>query len=97
MSAVVIGGSTCMQGDIVAQGIELMLYGMGTVVLFLALLVAITTLMSRCVTRYFPEPLPTTAAESALQRLRGSAQPADDPNLVAVISAAIHQHRANKK
>ena len=28
-----------MQGDIVSQGLELMLFGMGTVVLFLALLV----------------------------------------------------------
>jgi oxaloacetate decarboxylase gamma subunit len=85
-----------MQGDIVAQGIELMLYGMGTVVLFLALLVVITTLMSRCVSRYFPESGST--AEAALQKLHGAAlPPADDPNLVAVISAAIHQHRAGKK
>jgi oxaloacetate decarboxylase gamma subunit len=85
-----------MQGDIVAQGIELMLYGMGTVVLFLALLVVITTLMSRCVSHYFPES--GSSAEAALQKLRGSAlPPADDPNLVAVISAAIHQHRAAKK
>jgi len=84
-----------MQGDIVAQGMELMLYGMGTVVLFLALLVVMTTLMSRCITRYFPES--ESSAEAALKRLRGQAQPADDPNLVAVISAAIHQHRVNKK
>ena len=85
-----------MQGDIVAQGIELMLYGMGTVILFLALLVVMTTLMSRCVSYYFPES--ESSAEAAMRKLRGSAQPpADDPNLVAVISAAIHQHRANKK
>ena len=45
-----------MQGDLVAQGVALMLYGMGTVVLFLALLVAATTAMSRVVTRFFPEP-----------------------------------------
>ena len=32
-----------MQGDIVAQGLELMLFGMGTVVVFLALLVAMAT------------------------------------------------------
>jgi len=85
-----------MQGDIVAQGIELMLYGMGTVVLFLALLVVMTTLMSRCVSLYFPES--ESSAEAALRKQRGSTQPpADDPNLVAVISAAIHQHRAGKK
>lgn len=87
-----------MQGDIVSQGVELMLYGMGTVVLFLALLVVATTGMSRFVVRYFPEEEPATAAQAALKRLRGNkAEPEQDPNLVAVISAAIHQHRANKK
>ena len=86
-----------MQGDIVAQGVELMLYGMGTVVLFLALLVVAIMVMSRCVTRYFPEE--ESSATAALQKLRGQtqAQSAEDPNLVAVISAAIHQHRTKKK
>ena len=88
-----------MQDDIVAQGVELMLYGMGTVVLFLALLVLAIVIMSRFVNNYFPEE--ESSAAAALQKLRGraqaQAQPEDDPNLVAVISAAIHQHRANKK
>jgi len=84
-----------MQGDIVAQGVELMLYGMGTVVLFLALLVLAIVIMSRFVNNYFPEE--ESSAAAALHKLRGRAQPEDDPNLVAVISAAIHQHRANKK
>ena len=84
-----------MQGDIVAQGVELMLYGMGTVVVFLALLVVVTTLMSSVITRYFPEVKSSAAA--ALQKLRAEAQPVSEPNLVAVISAAIHQYRVNKK
>ncbi|HDY82564.1 MAG: oxaloacetate decarboxylase [Gammaproteobacteria bacterium] len=90
-----------MQGDIVAQGVELILYGMSTVVLFLALLVVAIMIMSRVVTRYFPEQ--ESSAAAALQKLRGQKrsasqpQPADDPNLVAVIGAAIHQHRVNKK
>ena len=88
-----------MQGDIVAQGIELMLYGMGTVVLFLALLVVTTTLMSRLVGRYFPEPEPQSSAAAAIQKLRGKAPAGsvDDTDLVAVISAAIHQHRIKNK
>ena len=49
-------GCRAMQGDIVSQGLELMLYGMGTVVVFLALLVVATTGMSRLIGRYFPEP-----------------------------------------
>ena len=84
-----------MRGDIVAQGVELMLYGMGTVVLFLALLVVMTSVMSHWVNRYFPEPQSSAAA--ALNKLRGPVQSADDPELVAVISAAIHQHRRSKK
>jgi oxaloacetate decarboxylase gamma subunit len=81
-----------MQGDIVAQGIELMLYGMGTVVLFLALLVLATTGMSGLITRYFPQPeLPPV---SARERGAGKAvAPELDPGVVAVITAAIHQHR----
>jgi len=78
-----------------SQGIELMLYGMGTVVLFLALLVVATTVMARFITRYFPEPEPPVQA--ALQRLHAQNKPAGDPNLVAVITAAVHQHRSNKQ
>jgi oxaloacetate decarboxylase gamma subunit len=81
-----------MQGDIVAQGIELMLYGMGTVVLFLALLVVATTGMSGLITRYFPQPEPP--AVKAQERGAGKAvAPQLDPGIVAVITAAIHQHR----
>ncbi len=81
-----------MQGDIVAQGMELMLYGMGTVVLFLALLVLATTAMSGLISRYFPQPEPPPV--TARERGAGKAvAPQLDPGVVAVISAAIHQHR----
>jgi len=81
-----------MQGDIVAQGVELMLFGMGTVVLFLALLVIATTGMSAFITRYFPQPEPPPV--TARERGASAAAPAElDPGVVAVITAAIHQHR----
>lgn len=84
-----------MQGDIVAQGLELMLYGMGTVVLFLALLVLATTGMSGLITRYFPQPEPPSV--TARERGAGkAAAPQLDPGVVAVITAAIHQHRRTK-
>ncbi|KZX60588.1 oxaloacetate decarboxylase [Halioglobus sp. HI00S01] len=80
-----------MTDDIVGQGVELMVYGMGTVVVFLALLVVITTMMSRLMTRYFPElPAPEPAPRKPV-----SAAPAEG-EVVAAITAAIHQHR-NKK
>jgi oxaloacetate decarboxylase gamma subunit len=91
-----------MQGDLFAQGLELMLFGMGTVVLFLALLVVITAAMSLLVERWFPEPQPTPTAAEALRRLRaGQAAAAagapSEAELVAVIGAAVHCHRARKR
>ena len=77
-----------MSTSIVDQGVELMLFGMGTVILFLGLLVLATTLMSRILARYCPEPEPTPTPA----RVPGTPVAADS-ELVAVISAAIHQHR----
>jgi len=85
-----------MQADIVAQGVELMLYGMGTVVVFLTLLVVATTVMSRLMTRYFPDPAaPAVATRPAVSEQRRA--PAVAPQVVAAISAAIHQHRRRGK
>ena len=69
-----------------------MLYGMGTVVLFLALLVLATTAMSGIVSRYFPQPEPPPV--TARVRSPGEAATTElDPGVVAVITAAIAQHR----
>ena len=83
-----------MQEGIVAQGVELMLYGMGTVVLFLTLLIVATTAMSRLLARYFPEaePVPAQPGHRAVTTPAGQ-----DPNLVAAITAAIHQHRNRRR
>ena len=75
-----------MNADIVEQGVELMLFGMGTVIVFLGLLVLATTFMSRMVARYFPEPK-TAPARPAANAV------GNDGELIAVISAAIQQHR----
>lgn len=50
-----------MPSDLIAQGFELMLVGMGTVFVFLTVLVFATTAMSRLVSRFFPpEEVPLT-------------------------------------
>ena len=82
-----------MSASIVEQGVELMLFGMGTVIVFLGLLVLATTVMSRLVARYFPEPEPAPAPV----RVAGPTSAAADDELVAVISAAIHQHRSRRR
>ncbi len=81
------------QTDIVSAGLELMLYGMGTVIVFLTLLVLATILMSRLVGRFFPEPeIRPTPARQAF----GAPAPAQDKQLMAVIAAAIHKHRSRR-
>ena len=76
------------------QGIELMLYGMGTVLLFLVLLIYAMRLMSAVLARWFPEALaatPSPRAGDAAARA-GDAEVAD-PQLLAAIAAAVHAHR----
>ena len=59
-----------------AQGVQLMLAGMGVVFLFLAMLVAATVFMSRLVMRLQGEPGPTVeevaAIAAAIERHRAS-------------------------
>ena len=77
-----------MDDNLIGQGLELMLFGMGTVVIFLTLLVFITTAMSALVRRFAPAdapPLPETDG------------PPGDTVLLAVISAAIRKHRSSRK
>lgn len=86
-----------MSDQIVMQGVELMLYGMGTVVVFLALLVVVTTAMSRLISRYFPEPqLPVPAARRRPQPAAAAPAAAGD-EVIAAIGAALHQHRSRKQ
>ncbi len=71
-----------MDGSLLNQGLTLMLAGMGTVFVFLSLLVGAMTIMSS-VTRRFE---PAAALPGA-----GVSGPSDEE--VAAISAAIEMHR----
>ncbi|MCX2981037.1 oxaloacetate decarboxylase gamma chain [Halieaceae bacterium IMCC14734] len=75
-----------------SQGLELMLFGMGTVVIFLTLLVLITTVMSALVARFPPSPADTLAAPLPVSATTS----VTDPVLLSVISAAIHHHRKGR-
>ena len=74
-----------MESDLIGQGLELMLAGMGTVFLFLTLLVLATALMSRVVLRLQP-----IAARS------GASPRRDEAEEVAAIAAAIELHRRRR-
>jgi len=50
-----------MPSDILSESFQLLIYGMGTVFIFLYILVLVTTAMSRLVLRFAPEPEPVIA------------------------------------
>ncbi|GAA5316226.1 MAG: hypothetical protein AseanaTS_14310 [Candidatus Pelagadaptatus aseana] len=81
-----------MQQDILQQGIDLMLFGMGTVFVFLTVLVIATMIMSRVVSRFFPD-----APEPELAPVRAAPVGVNDPKLIAIIQDAVNQHRAKQK
>jgi len=75
------------EGSLVAQGVDLMIYGMGTVFVFLILLVIAVVALSAAVRRWLPEPVPVAPPPQPAQ-----SAPVDD-RLRAVIQAAIDRHR----
>lgn len=69
------------------EGLNLMLIGMGTVFLFLTLLVFCTQFMSHLIARYFPEaakPLPSAPPPAPDRR---------QEEILAAVSATVHHHR----
>lgn len=90
-----------MQNNLIDQGLELMLYGMGMVFVFLAVLIVVTMIMSALVQR-FAHSRASEAQSTALPAAQSTALPTalsadSDRTLIAVITAAIHQHRARRK
>lgn len=72
-----------------SKGIELMFAGMGIVFLFLAMLVVAINVMSSLVQRLFPDMPNTTSMPAVSSGI--------DKNIIAAISAALHQHRQKHK
>jgi len=77
-------------GTLISEGFNLMLLGMGTVFVFLTLLVFVTSIMSALVEKYGP-------VQPAGPKNPGAAGQLDEATLLAVISAAIHAHRSKHK
>lgn len=79
--------------DLLMEGVELMTFGVSAVFGFLVLLVVCIHVMSWIVTRVAPEAAPVAAAP----RRTATAPQSVDPELLAVIGAAVSQHRARRK
>ena len=75
-----------LNDDLFLQGLELMLVGMGTVFVFLTLLVLATTLMSYLVRRFVPASVPRA----------GTADGGPTAEEVAAISAAVARYREER-
>ena len=79
-----------VQNPLLQQGIELMLYGMGTVLTFLVLLIFATILMTSFLGKYFKE-------EPIEVQKKPSTNIVKDDKLNKILKEAIAQYRANKK
>ena len=79
---------------LISEGLTLMVFGMGFVFIFLTVLVLATNFMSYMVNRFLPE---AAAAPAVSRRPQPAAAATDDAQLMAVISAAVHQYRQRHK
>ncbi|MCP5179719.1 MAG: OadG family protein [Pseudomonadales bacterium] len=79
-----------MFSGMLGQGVELMVAGMGTVFVFLTVLVGATSIMSSMITRFLPPPLPAAPAAAPPQPESSSNEE------IAAITAALAMHRARK-
>lgn len=87
------------------EGITLMLFGMGFVFIFLTLLVIVTSLMSKIITKYeknvgvLPEdgvPSPAAFIPHHESIVLPQAE-TDDKTLISVLTAAVHKYRSRHK
>tara|TARA_R110001599_G_scaffold287816_4_gene490543 strand:- start:3315 stop:3584 length:270 start_codon:yes stop_codon:yes gene_type:complete len=79
------------EDELFMQGVELMLFGVSAVVIFLSLLVLAIGLASQVILRFFPQPAESQAV--APRRTSAAAESSLDAERIAVITAAVHQHR----
>jgi oxaloacetate decarboxylase gamma subunit len=77
-----------VQDTLLQQGLDITLFGMGIVFTFLLLLVIGTGIMSRIITRHFPEAEPVATPPASGND--------DNARLHAIIKAAIEQHRKKR-
>ena len=80
-----------MQASLFQQGIELMLYGMGTVFVFLMMLILATVVMSSMVQRFAPADPIKPLAKTKSQTVPATAE---NERLLAVITTAVHKYRS---
>jgi len=75
-----------MDTNLVVEGFKFMGLGMGTVFLFLTIMIFMMGVMSKIINRFFPEVSPTTSSTPVKTQN-------NQTKVVAAITAAIKHHR----
>jgi len=86
-----------MNETLIQNGTDLMLFGMGTVLMFLTLLALVTVLMSSIVRRWFPEPEGLVDKKPPSNASGKKSGAKVDDRVMAAIKGAIEQHRAKRR
>jgi len=74
-----------METNLVLEGFKFMGLGMGTVFLFLIIMIVSMNIMSAIIHKFFPEPQPNAKSPASEQK--------DNHKIIAAITAAITHHR----
>ena len=77
-----------METNLVVEGLKFMTLGMGTVFVFLAIMIVMMNIMSSLLHRFFPEPKPNLDAVN-----KPADNSATNKKVIAAITAAITHHR----
>lgn len=90
--------TTLIETTLIDQGLNLMLFGMGTVFVFLTVLVFATSLMSRLVNRLSSSTEEQAGAASIkpVSQPIGNTDSSLNPQIVTAIEIAIAEHRSKK-
>lgn len=80
-----------MKESLFSQGVDLLIYGMGTVFVFLVILILATNAMSYFIRRFLPEPEPIITPQAAPKLSTGGS--AIDARTLGVLQAAVDAYR----
>lgn len=79
-----------MDTNLVLEGIKFMFLGMGTVFVFLVIMILVTNVVSKIVNRFFPEPVSIPKADTEYFETENVQ---NNKRIIAAITAAIIHHR----
>ncbi len=77
-----------METNLIVEGLKFMALGMGTVFVFLVILIGMMNLQAKIIGRFFPEPHVAPDGHG-----KAPSAPAKDNKKIAAITAAIMHHK----